>query len=134
MTIYVDSSVLLKAYLEESGSDRATDILLSDPEWVTSRHTSVEVRRNLARALVGRTATEARDQFLRHWETMIVVELDEVVCETAAEIAEVTGTRSLDALHLAAAGRLGAGAYPFATFDLRQAQAARSLGWTLLGA
>ena len=25
MTIYVDSGVLLKAYLEEAGSDRATD-------------------------------------------------------------------------------------------------------------
>jgi uncharacterized protein len=133
LTIYVDSSVLLKAYLDEPESERAVDLLLSDAEWVTARHTSIEVRRNLARALKDRAAIEARDQFLRHWETMIVVELDEAVCEAASEIAEVMGIRSLDALHLGAARRLGVGSLPLATFDLRQAQAARSLGWTVLG-
>jgi predicted nucleic acid-binding protein len=42
--------------------------------------------------------------------------------------------RTLDALHLAAAQRVGGPAMPFLTFDLRQAQAARSLGLTVVGA
>jgi hypothetical protein len=45
----------------------------------------------------------------------------------------VTGARSLDALHLGTAKVVGGGALPFVTFDLRQAQAARALGWFALG-
>ncbi len=41
--------------------------------------------------------------------------------------------RTLDALHLAAARRLGPGSTCLLTFDIRQAQAARSLGMTVLG-
>jgi predicted nucleic acid-binding protein len=41
--------------------------------------------------------------------------------------------RTLDALHLATAQQLQVPALPFLTFDLRQAQAARSLGFTVLG-
>ena len=65
---------------------------------------------------------------------MAIVELDETTCESAAAIAEVTGVRTLDALHLACAARLGGTALAFLTYDLRQAQAARSLGYTVLGA
>jgi predicted nucleic acid-binding protein len=55
------------------------------------------------------------------------------VCRTAATIGEVLGVRSLDALHLASAQELQIPGLPFLTFDLRQAQAARSLGLTVLG-
>lgn len=61
------------------------------------------------------------------------MELTAEVCEAAAEIAEVAGARTLDALHLGAAKVVGGGTLPFVTFDLRQAQVARSLGWTVLG-
>jgi predicted nucleic acid-binding protein len=54
--------------------------------------------------------------------------------EGAAGIAEATGARSLDALHLSAARRVGAPAVAFLTFDRRQAHAARQLGFTVLGA
>jgi hypothetical protein len=67
------------------------------------------------------------------WEQVQVVELDAETCSRAADYVVTLGVRTLDALHLAAAHRVGAGALPFLTFDLRQAQAARSLGWTVLG-
>lgn len=54
--------------------------------------------------------------------------------ERAATVAETTGVRSLDAIHLAAAQSAGGTQLTFVTFDLRQAQAARSLGFTVLGA
>lgn len=100
---------------------------------MTARHTAVEVRRNLARELQGAAPRAARRQFDRDWGAVAVVELTGDVFEAAAQIAEVTGARTLDALLLGAAREAGGGALPFVTFDLRQAPVARSLGWTVLG-
>jgi predicted nucleic acid-binding protein len=134
MSLYVDSSALLKLYFDEPDSALAEALLTADPTWVTARHTFVEVRRSLARALGGRELGLARDQFDADWASTNVVEITEEVCRLAGEIAEVTGARTLDALHLAAARVAGGGALAMATFDLRQAQVARSLGCTVLGA
>ena len=48
-------------------------------------------------------------------------------------IGEITGIRSLDALHLAAAQQLQVTDIVFCTFDLRQGQAARHLGLRVVG-
>lgn len=133
MTIYVDSSSLLKLYFDEPDSDACEALLLSDPSWVTARLTNVEVRRNLTRQLKGRTLAQAREQFQRDWLTMTIVELSDELCESAANLAEIHTVRTLDALHLAAARLAGGGVLPFVTYDLRQAQAARELGWSVLG-
>lgn len=134
MSLYVDTSALLKRYVDEPDSDSFERHLLEDPIWVTGRHTWVEVRRNLARLLEGASLSAANEAFLEDWERCFVVELDRATCERAADLAVATGARSLDALHLAAASRAGAGALTFLTSDVRQAQAARSLGFAVLGA
>jgi uncharacterized protein len=134
VTLYVDASAMLKLYVEEPESAACEEIMVADPTWLTGRHTMVEVRRNLARLLEGRALVSARDQFGPDWERCNVVELDETTCRHATEISEVTGARTLDALHLCAARRAAGGRLPFLTYDLRQAQAARALGWTVLGA
>ena len=133
MTLYLDTSALLKRYFDEPDSVAFEALLLSDPEWLTGRHTAIEVRRNFARTLKGSPAARAIEQFRRDWDAMAVVELDETTCDIAASFAETTGVRTLDALHLASAQRAGSGALPFVTYDLRQAHAARSIGWTVLG-
>lgn len=133
MSVYVDSSAYLKLYLEEPDSGRAEELLVANSQWVTAWHTEVEVRRNLTRALAGKALTGARQQFSRDWKRTAVVELTEEICGVAAEIAEITGARTLDALHLGAIRVVGGGGMPVVTFDLRQAHAARSLGWTVLG-
>lgn len=133
MTLYADSSALLKRYVDEPDSDRADELLAGDPELVTGRHTVVEVRRNLARLLTGSSLTAARAALVQDLESFALVELDASTCELAATIAEQTGVRTLDALHLGAARRLGT-ALTFVTFDVRQAQAARSLGFAVVGA
>jgi uncharacterized protein len=61
------------------------------------------------------------------------VELDEATCDLAAQIAEVSALRALDALHLAALRRVGSDV-PLLTFDIRQAAAARALGISVVGA
>ena len=134
MSLYVDSSALLKRYVDEPDSEQVESLLQSDPTLLTARHTVVEVRRNLTRLLDERDATEARSAFSRDVDALSVIELDATTCELAAAIAEVTGVRTLDALHLGAAQRVGGPAVPFLTFDLRQAQAARALGFTVVGA
>jgi uncharacterized protein len=134
VSIYVDSSALLKRYVDEPDSDAADSLLRSDPSLLTARHTIVEVRRNLARLLGERDASAARSAFLDDVGVLSIVELDEATCEAAAGIAEMTAAPTLDALHLAAAQRAGGPGLPFLTFDVRQAQAARSLGLTVLGA
>lgn len=134
MSQYVYASALLKLYVEEPESDACERLMNADPEWLSARHTEVEVRRNLARLLGSRALAVARRQFAADWRRTHVVELDGATCRLAAELAEATGARTLDALHLGAAQRVGGGSLPLLTYDLRQARVARSLGWTVLGA
>lgn len=134
MSLYVDSSALLKRYVDEPDSGTAVDLIASDPELITGRHTGVEVRRNLARLLREKDLLRAKRALAADLESFAIVELDAATCELAATIAEATGVRSLDALHLGAAQRVGGVGIGFLTFDLRQAQAARSLGFSVVGA
>ena len=134
MSSYVDSSALLKRYVEEADSVAADALLRADGALRTARHTIVEVRRNLARLLSGRDLAAARTAFADDLRSFSVIELDEATCESAAAIAETTGVRTLDALHLAAAQRVSAPGVGFLTFDLRQAQAARAIGLTVVTA
>jgi predicted nucleic acid-binding protein len=134
MTLYVDSSALVKRYVDEPDSALASNWINSDPVLVTSWITLVEVRRNLGRLLSGTDLAAARKQVAVDLDHFALVVVDESVCEAAAEIGEHLGVRSMDAIHLACAKRLRIPALPFLTFDLRQAQAARSLGLTVLGA
>lgn len=64
---------------------------------------------------------------------MAIVEIDRETCERAADLAKAHAVRTLDTLHLAAALRVGAVAFPFVTYDVRQAAAARRLGLVVLG-
>ena len=84
MSVYVDASAFLKLCLEEPDSDRAEDILLGGGEWVTGRHTAVEVRRSLARALAGGTLSAAQRQFRHDWENTAAVDFTAEVCDVAA--------------------------------------------------
>ncbi len=133
MTLYVDSSALLKRYVSEADSSVAHRLLASDPVLVTSWITLVEVRRNLARLLLGSDWVSARQAFGEDLEEFALVTCDEATADAASRIAETFGVRSLDAIHLASAQRLQIPRLSFITFDLRQAQAARSLGFTVLG-
>ena len=133
MTTYVDSSALLKRYVDEPDSTVAERLLRSDPVLVTSWITLIETRRNLSRLLTGLALRDAKDQFTADLDAFALVAVDETVCRAAAQIAEQLAVGSLDAIHRASAQRLVIPSLPFLTFDLRRAQAARSLGFSVLG-
>lgn len=132
MTLYVDSSALLKRYVDEHDSAVADELLRTDPVLVTSRLTEVEVRRNLTRLLEDDELDRQRRAFAVDLDAFALVALDATTMNAAARIAEQTMCRSLDAIHLAAAQRAGA-ATALLTFDTRQARAARGLGISVMG-
>lgn len=129
--MYVDSSALLKVYLTEPEGDEVEQLLDREPDRSTARITLIEVRRNLKRLLRGAPLARSHAEFQRDWERLNVVEIDGELCGRAAEVAELTAVRTLDAIHLAAIERVGG---PLLTYDRRQAEAARSLGWDVVGA
>ena len=133
MTLYADSSALIKRYVAEDDSDTAESVLLADPEWVTGRHTFVEVMLAIHRRLGDAERTVASAAFERDLQRTLVVALDDTLCRRAAELGITTGARSLDALHLAAAERAGGRSLPIVTFDVRLGHAARSLGFGVIG-
>jgi len=134
VALYVDSSALVKRYLDEPDAEDARTRLAADRSWVTARLTLVESTRVLSAAVPRGARTAVLEAFRTDWRRMHVVELDSTTCERAADFAATLDVRSMDALHLAAAHRTGGPALPFLTYDHRQARAARALGWTVLGA
>ena len=133
MTLYVDSSALIKRYVAEDDSDLADAVLLADTEWVTGRHTLVEVMLAIHGRLGDAERGVATAGFERDWERSFVVALDDAVCSRAAEFGVATGAHSLDALHLASADRAGGRSIPIVTFDVRLGLAARALGFNVIG-
>ena len=132
MVLYVDSSALLKRYVRERDSEVAVSLMGTDPVIATSRITEVEVRRNLARLLDGDDALRAKRIFLADLDAFALIAVDATTCNEASRIAEQTGCRSLDSIHLASALRAGP-ATTVLTFDVRQAQAGRSVGLQVIG-
>ena len=133
MTLYIDSSALLKRYIDEPDSGSSALILQSDPVLVTSWLTVVETRRSIARLLSGEHRLAALRNAEQDFDAMALMDCDGTTCTAAAVIGETLGVRSLDAVHLASAQRLMIDSLGFVTFDLRQGQAARSLGLRVLG-
>jgi hypothetical protein len=133
VTTYVDSSAMLKRYVDEHDSAAAVEMMAADPVLVTSRLTEIEVRRNVSRLLRGDELDGVRRQLSIDLDAFALVALDATTCNDASRVAEETLCRSLDALHIGAALRAGR-ATTLLTFDVRQARAARSLGMSVLGA
>jgi predicted nucleic acid-binding protein len=80
----------VKRYVVEPDREEALRLLAADTSWVTAalRH--------------------ARLAFAEDWRRLAVVQLDATTCRIAAELSELTRARSSEALHLAAAQRVGA--------------------------
>jgi predicted nucleic acid-binding protein len=132
--LYVDSSALIKCYVDEEDSEFALRLIGSDSVVVTSWITLVEVRRNLHRVLGPSLSRSQKQRLERDMDRMTLINVDERISRRASQIAETLGVRSLDAIHLGSAQSLQVTGLSFLTFDVRQAQAARALGLIALGA
>ena len=122
---YLDTSAALKLMVEEKESDAlARAIDESDPQLVACWLVETELRR-AAQRNVGLTQ-EHVSRFLDG------VDLYEVPASLFREVGLLPGTnlRSLDALHLAAAVRIGVD--HLVTYDARMSDSARALGLRVL--
>lgn len=109
---YFDTSAVVPLLIAEPGSARASTLWDSADRVVSVRQLYPETRAALAQAeRLGRlTARQLRDavtEFDSLFEEIDLVEVDDVVARRAGELAEVRQLRGYDAVHLAAADRVG---------------------------
>lgn len=107
MISYLDTSTLVKLYVDEPKSDEAR-LLVNEAEVVaTSRVAYVEAVASFVRRLAPRTLTaayrQARHSLDQDWPSYLVIEVTDDVTKLAAQIAQKYRLRGFDCLHLASA-------------------------------
>jgi len=131
MKIYVDTSALLRRYFREKESEEVVRLLQEPHTRMVSGLVFVELASVFRRALHGRrisakehqVLTEAARKDLKHFR---LLPAGEELFRQAALVADLTGLKSLDAIHLASARM--AGADLVLTFDTEMALAAKVVG------
>jgi uncharacterized protein len=128
LRLYLDSSALVKRYIDEEGTDLVLAAMEEARVWSICRIGYVETMRAVALA-GGRKALRAVEA---DWASFDVVEVDADLAQHAAELTLSSELRSLDALHLAAALVLPSDELTVATWDVRLHRAARDQGLATL--
>jgi predicted nucleic acid-binding protein len=108
MIAYLDTSALVKLYVKENGSAAVRAACDRAEALATSRLSYVEAHTAAARrAREGNLSQKAKARFAenleRDWPRYVVVEVSEVVCRLAVELAGRHPLRAADALQLASA-------------------------------
>lgn len=140
MTLYLDTSSLVKLYVTEAGSDVVRQLVGDANVVATSVVAYAETRAALARVrregvLTASKLTSAKREFEEQWPTYLALEATNSLCRTAGEFAEKYGLRGFDSIHLASfaevARRAGADDTRFSSFDEHLNKAARKVTRTL---
>ena len=120
---YVDSSAIVKLAIKESESDALRKYL----RWRRPLISSALARTEVLRALLpgGEVAVAAGRRALTRVD---LVRVNDAVLNLAGSL-EPIELRSLDAIHLATATRLGTDLGEIVTYDERMAVAARAMGY-----
>ena len=128
MRLYLDASALVKLVQVEAESDALRRYLRRHraDERVTSALSRVEVMRAV---LAG--GPPAVGQARRLLGRLYLVPLDRALLDDAATVSAGQALRSLDALHLVSARRLGPDLRSLITYDRRMAEAAEAVGLTV---
>jgi predicted nucleic acid-binding protein len=121
MTVYLDSSALVKLVVEEPESEDLRTFV-GERSVISSMLARTEVIRAVARVEPERV--RAAEKVLAD-ASMVIIDLP--VASAAAWI-EPAGVRSLEAIHLATAQRVEVGLEVVVTYDRRMIEAARTAG------
>lgn len=108
MILYLDSSNVVKLYVEEEDSTNVEQVVHRADRVSSSRIGYAEVRAALAAAwraerLAERPYRDLVQTFDRDWRRYIKVSPSEAIIRLAANLAEKHGLRGYDAVHLASA-------------------------------
>lgn len=136
MTLYLDTSSLVKLYINEPGTDAVRKLVDEATIVVTSGLAYPETRAALARrrrerVLLPGAFALAKRRFEEDWPKYLAADVTSSICREAGELAERYRLRGYDAVHLASfaevARRAGTRQTRFSSFDDRLNQAARAV-------
>jgi len=128
--LVLDTSALVKRYVDETGSKDVIELMAGDSSWCASGLCRAETHVTLCHLGFEDATLRRLGRLLdADWEHFHVVPVDDVCLARAVEIGREGRLRTLDAIHLAA-DRLPR-PFPFVTFDIRQAHGADALGFDL---
>ena len=140
MTLYLDTSSLVKLYVDETGSSKIKSEVEEADVVATSKVAYAEARAAFARkqnegGYSARSLHKIVYDFNNDWESLFVIELTDGLIRSAGDIAEKYLLRGFDSIHLASAisfkNRMKADIY-FSCSDIRLNKAAEKHGLTLL--
>ncbi len=108
MIVYLDTSSLVKLYVEETGSEKIKDIAYNATVISTSKVAYAEARAAFARKQKedGFSITNLRkivEDLNRDWESYFIIEITDGLIRSAGDIAEKHLLRGFDSIHLASA-------------------------------
>ena len=135
MTLYLDTSSLVKLYIAEPGSDAVRRLVNQAIVVATSAIAYPETRAALARRRRERALSPAAFAFATRafeddWSRYLAVDVSASICREAGGLAERYRLRGYDSVHLASylevARRAGARETRFSSFDQRLNRAARA--------
>jgi hypothetical protein len=132
MTLFLDTSALVRRYRQEDGTALVLEEMDRDLRWFVSALIRTEAELAFCVAASGPELDELRRRLASDLDRCHMVPVDHECLARAAEIGCGHGLRMLDALHLAAADRLPR-PVRFLSFDRRQAEAGRALGFEVTG-
>jgi predicted nucleic acid-binding protein len=106
--IYLDSSALVKRYVDEPGSDAIDRLLAEQPHAATSRLTYPEIvsalnRKQRAKDFSRRVLGELIGSFESDWGKLFVLEFGEELLPSVKNAVLKHSVRGADAVHLASA-------------------------------
>ena len=122
MAFYLDSSAAVKLVVREAESDALGAWLGSEPIVASSALVRTETLRAVRRA-----EPLGMDQARAILARFVVHDIDDDILESAVRLDPLV-LRSLDAIHLATALRLGSELEAIVTYDRRMIDGARALG------
>ncbi len=136
LSVYADSSALVKVYLDEPGAPEMRALLAENEVVITSVIALPEQISAVRRASAGGRIEAGRAEFLRgeilsHWADMMSVGVNEATLRSAVDVAWRFGLPGFDAVHLGSALAFNEGLdkpITFATFDRVLWRAARESG------
>lgn len=132
MTLYVDTSALVRRYLHDRHRGLVLDAMGGDDAWCTSALARTEAQLVLHRAAASSRQQRSLWSALRdEWDAFWVVPIDDRCTARAVELGATYGLRIVDALHVAAADRLPR-PVRYLTFERQQIPAASALGFEVV--
>lgn len=108
MILYLDTSSLVKLYVEEDGSTKVDDLVKSSEVAVTSIVAYAEARAAFSRRYREKAFTKAEHSriktfFDKDWCDFLVLDITDEMIRLAGDLAEKHALRGFDAIHLASA-------------------------------